>query len=53
MVQVSERRPANSTIKINPAKGGICVALETSGAAFATGAALIIGPHDDDNSLLQ
>ncbi|MER9962676.1 hypothetical protein NKJ72_17195 [Mesorhizobium sp. M0045] len=29
----------------------VCVALETSGAAFVAGAALVIGLHDDDDSV--
>lgn len=45
------RRPANATIKVNLVEGGMCVALDTSGAAFAAGAALIIGLHDDDDSV--
>ncbi|MER8796279.1 hypothetical protein NKH75_19115 [Mesorhizobium sp. M0984] len=47
------RRQADATIKINPAEGGMCVALETSGAAFVAGAVLIIGLHDGDNSVSQ
>ncbi|MER9067578.1 hypothetical protein NKH84_13515 [Mesorhizobium sp. M0902] len=50
-MQVSDT--TNATVKINPAEGGMCLALETSGAAFAAGAALIIGPHNDDNSIRQ
>ncbi|MER8887033.1 hypothetical protein [Mesorhizobium sp. M0701] len=51
LVQVSDT--TNATVKINPAEGGMCLALETSSAAFAAGAALIIGPYDDDNSVRQ
>lgn len=42
---------ANATIKVNPEEGGMCVAFDTSGAAFAADLALIIGLHDDDNSV--
>ncbi|MER8772043.1 hypothetical protein NKI01_24995 [Mesorhizobium sp. M0815] len=45
------RRPVNATIKVNPGEGGMCVTLDTSGAAFAADLALIIGLHDDDNSV--
>ncbi|MER8689012.1 MULTISPECIES: hypothetical protein [unclassified Mesorhizobium] len=42
-----------ATIKVNPVEGGVCVALDTSGAAIAADAALIVGLHDDDNSVRQ
>ncbi|MER8562483.1 hypothetical protein [Mesorhizobium sp. M0578] len=47
LVQVSD------TIKVNSVEGGMCVALNTSGAAIAADAVLIIGLHDDDNSVRQ
>lgn len=47
------RRPANATIKVNSVEGGMCIALETSGAGISADAVLIIGLHDDDNSVRQ
>lgn len=40
-------------IKLNSVEGGMCVALDASGAAIAPDAVLIIGLHDDDNSVRQ
>ncbi|MER8423324.1 hypothetical protein [Mesorhizobium sp. M1403] len=53
LVQLLDTRPANATVKINPAEGGMCLALETLGAAFAASATLVIGLRDDDNSVRQ
>ncbi|WP_352508789.1 hypothetical protein [Mesorhizobium sp. M0048] len=37
-------------IKVNPLEGGMYVARDTSGAASAADAALIVGLHDDYHS---